>query len=68
MNEEDKLQDRKEKYEMYSENLLRETEKEMLEIDAKKKMDYVKGVALREKMLLTSSGRAEGELTEEEKA
>lgn len=46
------MQDRKEKYEMYSENLLRETEKEMQEIDAKKKMDYVKGVALREKGLL----------------
>jgi len=62
------LQDRKEKYEMYSENLLREAEKEMQEIDAKKKMDYVKGVALREKLLLQKTGRIEGELTEEEKA
>ena len=52
MNEEDKLQDRKEKYEMYSENLLREAEKEMQEIDAKKKMEYVKNIALREKIML----------------
>ena len=29
---------------MYSENLLRETEKEMQEIDAKKKIDLIKGV------------------------
>ena len=49
MNEEDKLQDRREKYEMYSENLLRETEKELQEIDARKKMDYLKNVQLREK-------------------
>lgn len=53
---------------MYSENLIRETEKEMQEIDAKKKLDFVKGIALREKILLQQTGRVEGELTEEELA
>jgi len=50
---------------MYSENLLRETEKEMQEIDAKKKIDFIKGVALMEKKALLDSGK--DELTEEEK-
>ena len=48
---------------MYSENLIRETEKEMTEIDNKKKMDFIKGIALREKILLQQTGRVEGELT-----
>jgi len=53
---------------MYSENLLRETEKEMKEIDAKKRLDYVKGIALREKLILQAPNRVEPELTEEELA
>jgi hypothetical protein len=52
VNEEDKLQDRREKYEMYSENLIRETEKEMKEIDTKKRLAYVRGIALDEKSIL----------------
>jgi len=51
---------------MYSENLIRETEKEMTEIDNKKRMDFIKGIALREKILLQQTGRVDGELSTHE--
>lgn len=37
---------------MYSENLLKETEKEMTDIVKKKKLDYIRNVAYAEKILL----------------
>ena len=50
---------------MYSENLLREVEKEMQEIDAKKKIDLIKNIQLGEKKFLIEKNLEE--ITEEDK-
>ena len=52
IDENDKCRDRKEKFDMYSDNLIRETEKEMKEILNQKQIDYIKNCQMQEKILL----------------
>ena len=51
---------------MFSDELIRKTEQEARDIDDKNEFNFKKNIALREKMMLQQTGRAEGELTQKE--
>ena len=51
---------------MYSENLIRETQKEMEDIEKRKQIDYINNIAYAKKLLMQKTGKTEEELTEAE--